>query len=109
MRARLIIAAAFMALALVFITLPAQAASAKRGALLAKAQCGACHATGRSGASPNLKAPTFRRIARQWPLDQLQEALGEGIVTGHPGMPEFAFEPRQIDDLLAHLARLKRR
>lgn len=96
-------------LALAILVAPAaEAASPKRGADLAAARCGSCHAVGKTGASPNIKAPTLRRVARQWPLDQLQESLAEGIVTGHPGMPEFTFEPREIDDFLAYLARLRR-
>ena len=87
----------------------ASAASASRGQKLAEARCAACHAIGKHGASPNLKAPTFRRIANQWPLEQLQEAFAEGIVTGHGPMPEFTFEPAEIDDLLAYLGRLRRK
>ena len=87
----------------------AWAASASRGQKLAETRCSACHAIGKHGASPNLKAPTFRRIANQWPLEQLQEAFAEGIVTGHGPMPEFTFEPAEIDDLLAYLGRLRRK
>ncbi|HRE21349.1 MAG TPA: cytochrome c [Rhabdaerophilum sp.] len=87
----------------------AEAANAKRGLALAKERCAACHAVTGHGASPDIKAPTFRRIAGQWPVEQLQEALAEGIVTGHPGMPEFTFTPREIDDFLAHLRRLRDR
>lgn len=83
-------------------------ADARRGARLAQEKCGACHAIGTKGASTNLKAPTFRRIANQWPPEQLQEALAEGIVTGHNDMPEFTFSTRQIDDLLDHLTRLRK-
>lgn len=87
----------------------AEAANIRHGEKLAKERCAACHATGKHGASPNLKAPTFRRIATQWPLEQLQEAFAEGIVTGHGPMPEFTFEPNDIDDLLAYIGRLKRK
>lgn len=95
--------------ALMLATSVAAAANQKRGESIAKARCAACHSIGKSGASPNITAPTFRRIAGQYPLEQLQEALAEGIVTGHGPMPEFTFEPAEIDDLLAYLARLKRR
>ncbi|MCA0399461.1 MAG: cytochrome c [Proteobacteria bacterium] len=102
---RIILALAFT----LAISSAGHAANAKRGALLAAEQCGSCHAIGKSGTSRHLKAPPFRRIANQWPLDQLQEAFAEGIVTGHSGMPEFTFSPQEIDDILAHLATLKRR
>lgn len=85
------------------------AANVKRGSALAGQRCAACHAIGPRGASPNITAPTFRRIANQWPVEQLQEAFAEGIMTGHGPMPEFAFSPADIDDLLAYLGKLRRR
>lgn len=96
-------------IALIAGTTGTEAANLRHGEKLAKERCAACHAIGKHGASPNLKAPTFRRIATQWPLEQLQEAFAEGIVTGHGPMPEFTFEPRDIDDLLAYIGRLKHR
>ena len=45
-----------------------------------------CHAIGRSGASPNPKSPPFRDLSRRYPLSNLEEALGEGIVVGHEGL-----------------------
>ena len=41
-----------------------------------------------------------------WPLESLEEALGEGIAVGHPDMPQFELDGQQIDDLLAYLASL---
>lgn len=96
-----------MALALALLCTPALA-DARKGARLAQEKCGACHSTGFKGTSPDLKAPTFRRIANQWPPEQLQESLAEGIVTGHNNMPEFTFSTAQIDDLVDHLNRLRK-
>jgi cytochrome c len=97
------------ACALLIVVVPPAMADAKRGERLAQEKCGACHSVGARGSSPDLKAPLFRAIAVQWPPEQLQEALAEGIVTGHNAMPEFTFSPRQIDDLVDHLNRLRRR
>ncbi len=44
-----------------------------------------CHAIGRSGDSPNKDAPAFRTLGQRYPVDSLEEALGEGILSGHPG------------------------
>lgn len=96
-----------LAVALALLSAPAFA-DARKGAKLAQEKCGACHAIGAKGSSPHLKAPPFRRIATQWPPEQLQEALAEGIVTGHNDMPEFTFSTRQIDDLVDHLNRLRK-
>ena len=78
---------------------------ANRGAELARAHCGRCHGLGRTGESPNPQAPPFRELARRYPLENLEEALAEGISVGHEGveMPEFQFAPEQIDDLLAFI------
>ena len=37
----------------------------------------------------------------------VEESLAEGIVSGHPDMPEFTFEPKEINSILAYLNSLK--
>lgn len=93
---------------------PAQAASKatlERGAAIARQNCGGCHAVGRAGASPNPKSPLFRELSRRYPLANLEEALGEGIVVGHEGleMPRFQFSSSQVEALLAYLGSIQRR
>jgi hypothetical protein len=51
-------------------------------------------------------APPFRVLPERYPVEQLAEALAEGIVTGHPMMPEFTFDPREINALLSYLQSL---
>jgi hypothetical protein len=51
-------------------------------------------------------APPFRDLTKRYPVDNLAEALAEGIVTGHPAMPHFTFEPREIDALLRYISSL---
>lgn len=80
--------------------------SAARGAALAQARCASCHAVERSGDSPMPGAPPFRRLSDNYPVANLQEGLAEGLVTAHPGMPQFAFEPDEIRDLIAYLETL---
>ena len=77
--------------------------SAERGLELARRNCGMCHALGDTGASPNPEAPPFRQLGRRYPLENLEEALAEGILTGHPAMPQFRFSPNEIKDLIAYL------
>lgn len=81
---------------------------AQRGLTFAQANCARCHAIGRVGESPLSIAPPFRTLHEQYPVDDLAEALAEGIVTGHPSMPEFQLDSAQIDDLLAYLKTLER-
>src|SRR5215218_7359901 len=52
-------------------------------------------------------APPFRILHRRYPVESLEEALGEGIMTGHPSMPEFRLDPGQIADLIAFLKSLE--
>ena len=86
------------------------AASAKRGEAIVKTNCAECHATGLKGDSPNAKAPPFRTLGQRYKIDDLQEALAEGIVVGHGGaeMPHFIFEPQEIDDIIAYLKQINR-
>ena len=73
------------------------------GRTLAETHCATCHAIGKKGQSPNPKAPRFSTLAQRYPLDNLAEAFSEGILVGHGPMPEFQFEPDQIDGLIAYL------
>ena len=73
------------------------------GRNLAKSHCATCHAIGKRGQSPNPQAPRFATLGSRYPLDHLAEAFSEGILVGHGPMPEFQFEPDQIDALIAYL------
>lgn len=81
----------------------AQGELAERGRIIADTYCSACHATGESGASPNAEAPPMRGFKERWPVEHLAEALAEGIMVGHPDMPEFTMTPSEIDAFLAYL------
>lgn len=85
------------------------AANADAGRELASRLCARCHAVGASGSSPLATAPPFRTFAAKWPLENLEEALAEGIVVGHKDMPEFELKPAQISDFLAYLRSVQKR
>jgi len=78
----------------------------KRGLDIADRNCSLCHAVGPQGASPNSKAPAFRTLRGRYPLENLSEALAEGMVVGHSGMPQIQLQPQQINDLIAYLKTL---
>lgn len=82
--------------------------AAQRGLVLVRTNCSRCHAIGRMGESPLPIAPPFRTLHERYPVDDLQEPLAEGIVTGHPTMPEFRFDPGQVGDIIAYLKSLER-
>jgi mono/diheme cytochrome c family protein len=81
---------------------------AQRGRVLLQTHCAQCHAIGRVEPSPLGIAPPFRELHKRYPVEELAESLAEGIVTGHPTMPEFRFDPAQIGDVIAYLKTLER-
>ncbi len=80
-----------------------------RGEALLSRHCAMCHAIGRSGGSPTSIAPPFRTLGHRYKLESLEEALGEGIMTGHPAMPEFSFAPRDVGAIIAYLRSIQER
>jgi cytochrome c len=105
-------------LALASLTLPGllvsslaqdNAANLKRGEALLSKNCAACHATGRTGYSPRTAAPPFRTLGTKYPVESLEEALGEGIVSGHPDMPEFKFDAPDVGAIIAYLKSIQSR
>jgi cytochrome c len=79
----------------------------QRGRVFARTNCAQCHSIDPAGPSPLSAAPPFRDLHKRYPVESLEEALAEGIRTGHPSMPEFRLEPDQIGDLIAFLKSLE--
>ena len=75
----------------------------QRGFTFATANCARCHSIDKASPSPLKQAPPFRDLHNRYPVESLEEALGEGIVTGHPNMPEFRLDGAQIGDLISYL------
>jgi cytochrome c len=82
--------------------------SAQRGLVFVRTNCAQCHAIGREGASPLSIAPPFRTLHQKYPVESLAESFAEGIVTGHPSMPEFRLEPDRINAVISYLKTLER-
>jgi mono/diheme cytochrome c family protein len=38
----------------------------------------------------------------------LEEALGEGIMSGHPDMPEFKFDAKDVGAIVSYLKSIQR-
>ncbi len=81
----------------------------KRGETLLTRHCATCHAVGRVGAGLNPQAPPFRSLGTRYPIDALEEALGEGLMTGHPDMPEFQFSAPDVGAIIAYLKSIQQR
>src|SRR5918993_401977 len=74
-----------------------------RGEALLTKNCASCHAVGKSGASPHETAPAFRTLSQRYQIEALEEALAEGLSSGHPDMPEFVFEADDVGAIIAYL------
>ena len=81
----------------------------KLGEQLLTRDCARCHAVGRAGASPLAGAPAFRDLGKRYPIESLEEALGEGIMSGHPDMPEFNFDADEVGAIIDYLNSIQAR
>lgn len=78
-----------------------------RGRAFVKSNCGSCHAIGRTDPSPLPIAPPLRDLHRKYPVESLEEPLAEGIITGHPTMPQFRLAANEIFDVITYLKSLE--
>ena len=85
------------------------AADLKQGEALLTRDCAACHAVGLTGNSPRADAPAFRTLGTRYPIEQLEEALGEGIMSGHPDMPEFKYDADDVGVIIDYLKSIQQR
>jgi len=85
----------------------ADAESVRRGEAFARAKCSYCHSIDRVSRSPRRQAPAFRTLHTKYPVETLEDALAEGMSTGHPRMPEFRLDPGQVGDFIAFLKSLE--
>jgi mono/diheme cytochrome c family protein len=90
---------------------PAPAAKDARiaqGHALAVERCSRCHSVEAHGRSPNPTAPPFRTLGHRYPVEDLDEALAEGIMVGHANMPSDPWEPADIERFIAYLKSINR-
>jgi cytochrome c len=85
----------------------ADAQGVRRGKTFAQANCSQCHSIDRATRSPRIAAPPFRTLHKRYPVETLEDALGEGLSTGHPRMPEFRLDPGQVGDFISFLKSLE--
>ena len=106
-------AAVFLALAAAFAPTVARSEeslspAAQRGFVFVRTKCSRCHSIDMVSPSPLKPAPPFRTLHERYPIESLEESLAEGIITGHPSMPEFQLDPGQVADVIAYLQSLER-
>ncbi len=71
-------------------------------AILAK-NCARCHAIEATGDSPLAKAPPFRQVYLEYPIEQLEEGFAEGMGSRHRDMPQIQFSQDQVSAILSYL------
>ncbi len=104
---KITVAAAFTLALFPFAASAQSSPEVQRGVALARTYCVRCHSIDKVSPSPLTIAPPFRDLHKRYKVEHLAEALAEGIVTGHPTMPEFRFAPDQVNDFIAFLNSLK--
>ena len=77
-----------------------------KGQTILTEKCARCHAIERAGPSPLPAAPAFRELHKKYPIATIAEALAEGIVTGHPDMPNTPFVQEDIDAIIGYIESL---
>jgi mono/diheme cytochrome c family protein len=82
---------------------------AAEGRFLAEVHCAACHAIGRNDGSQHPDAPPLRDLSQDYPVAALEESLAEGIIVGHPDMPEYRFRPEDVAALIRYLETIQTR
>ena len=91
-----------------FMASPCNAApNVAAGKAFAQANCSHCHSIDKFIPSTLAIAPPFRTLHERYPVESLEEALGEGITTGHQNMPEFKLDPGQVGDFISFLKSLE--
>lgn len=77
----------------------------ERGLAIAAENCSACHAIGLDDESPTRanENTAFRQLHERYPIAMLVEAAKTGLISGHDEMPEFHFERKDAEALLAYI------
>jgi cytochrome c len=95
-----------IALSLVLLSLGSAAQAQDpvlRGCGLLKEFCASCHAIGKTGKSRMSGALPLRMLGRSFEQDQFAQDLRRGILSGHPGMPDFKFNDDDARAVSAYL------
>lgn len=88
---------------------PTEAQSIALGRQLAQRNCGMCHSLADHGPSPHQNAPPFRDLYQRMDMEALGEGLTTGILTRHPAMPEFRFQPNEVVAIVRYLRAMQSR
>jgi mono/diheme cytochrome c family protein len=100
-----LLAASLSPIAIVFaltgLVLPAAAADAANGEILAKRWCASCHIVSSGQSAGNPDVPAFAAIAKRSDLDATKLAIF--LMAPHPVMPDMALSRNEAADLAAYI------
>ncbi len=80
-----------------------------QGEIIVERACASCHEVDPNATSPHPDAPNLSNLSQEYPVALLDEAFAEGIMVGHPDMPEFKLQPDQIEALIGYLESIQTR
>jgi len=95
--------AAVLASTLLFPAIGSADERSEHGRALLANNCANCHAIGRTGQSPLVAAPPFRRLSDRLDFDELMERLLNGLSSGHRDMPAFRFSREDAHAIRSYL------
>lgn len=78
-----------------------------QGEAIAEAACVTCHAIDADSDSTHPDAPPFRTLHERFDIEVLAEPLVEGIMVGHPDMPEYQFDAQSAESLIVFIKSLQ--
>ncbi len=70
---------------------------------IAKENCASCHSLGAKDPSPRNDAPPLRTVLSLYNSEALADDFREHIHVGHADMPDFDFNVKETEALLAYL------
>jgi len=79
----------------------------RKGRVLARDVCAACHAIDKGRPSPNADAPTFEAIASSPGMSG--RALAVALRRAHRTMPNFVIEGDELTNIITYILSLKSR
>ena len=79
------------------------------GRAIAEQHCETCHSIEIVGDSSREDAPPLRTVLASYNVEALGEDFREHIHVGHPDMPDFGFNVKQTEALLAYLKSIQAR
>jgi mono/diheme cytochrome c family protein len=88
----------------------AQAEEQRQGKEILEKLCARCHAVGRTGSSPNKRAPPFRSFSETKLYDSdFKQRLETGLISIHPFMPTFRFSTEEAGEVLSYMRSIQER